>query len=295
MIFKGSIVASITPFLNGEVDENAVHNIINFHVRSNTQGFVACGSTGEAALLTRAEWELMLRTCIRASAGRLPIIAGCGTPSTAETIALVQRAEELGADAALIVTPFYVRPNATGIIKHFEQIQDVCDLPLIVYNNPGRAGVDLSVDTIIELSKMPTVIGLKDSNTDLNRLIHLRQAIEKPFSFLSGDDATTAAYLACGGHGAISVTANAAPKLMQELCDAWAHQDLETFTERRDRLAHLHAVLMRETNPTPAKFAVSCLGLCKNELRMPLIPVTSETEQMIQETLEQVLGLPLVA
>jgi 4-hydroxy-tetrahydrodipicolinate synthase len=287
-MFSGSIVALITPFHNGEVDYESLKRLINWHIDSGTQGIVACGSTGEGILLPPPEWRHVLSATIQTSQKRIPVIAGCSTPSTVEAISLIQQAQELGADAALVVTPPYLKPSQEGIYRHFLAIHEASSLPLIIYNNPGRSVVDISVDLIIRLSELPRVVALKDSNTDLTRLIALRQKIQKPFAFLSGDDPTAAGYLAFGGHGFISVTANVTPHLMQDLVVSWQNGNLDRFKELRDQLMPLHNALGAETNPVPVKYAVHHLGFCQNELRMPLTPASSQTEQQIKTILQQI-------
>lgn len=287
-MLSGSIVALITPFHNGEVDYESLKRLINWHINSGTQGIVACGSTGEGILLSHQEWRQVLITTIQTVNKRIPVIAGCSTSSTLDAIYLVQQAQELGADAALVVTPPYIKPSQEGIYHHFLAIHEASTLPLIIYNNPGRSVVDISIDSIVKISQLPRVVALKDSNIDLTRLIALRQKIQKPFAFLSGDDPTAAGYLAFGGHGFISVTANVVPHLMQDLATSWQNNNLSRFQELRDQLMPLHNALGAETNPIPVKCAVSQLGFCQNELRLPLIPATSKTEQLITTILQQV-------
>lgn len=286
-MFSGSTVAIITPFRDGKVDLTSFQSLIEWHIQEGTKAIVACGSTGEGALLTREERHYILSTAIDTSAGRIPIIAGCGSPSTHEAISMVKEAASLGAVAALIVTPYYVKPTQEGIYQHFAAISKAGHLPLIAYNNPGRSVVDMSVSLIERLAKLPNVVGLKDSSVDLTRPIQLRERIQKDFWLLSGDDPTVAAYLAHGGQGWISVTANTAPKLCQELVTAWHSQDLIKFAELRDRLLPLHQALGVE-NPCSSKYALSLLGHCRNELRLPLIPVTPATEQLVAQAMQGV-------
>jgi 4-hydroxy-tetrahydrodipicolinate synthase len=290
-MFSGSIVAIITPFHQGQVDSEALKKLVEWHIAEGTQGIVACGSTGESALLTAEERSQVIKTCVEAARKRIPIIVGCGAPSTAETIDMVKQAETLGADAILVVTPYYVKPNPEGVFRHFESISQASSLPIVIYNNPGRAVVDLSIDLIARLAEIPTVIGLKDSNTDLTRPILIRQKVQKDFCLLSGDDPTAAAYLAHGGHGCISVTANAAPAACQKLITFWQQGNLSKFAVYRDELLPLHQAMIAETNPAPAKYAVSVLGRCQNEMRLPLIPVTSQTEILIKTSLDRVNSL----
>lgn len=284
-MFSGSIVAIITPFRNGRVDLTSLQALINWHIQEGTQAIVACGSTGESALLTSEERRQVISTCVSASAGRIPIIASCGAPSTQETITYVQEAKTLGATAALVMTPVYVKPSQEGVYQHFAAISKASSLPVIIYNNPARVVVDLSVDLVARLAELPHVIGLKDSSVDLTRPLRLRQRIQKQFCLLSGDDPTTPAYLAHGGDGSISVTANIAPKLSQELMRSWQQKDIPTFSELRDRLFPLHQALEVEVNPSPIKYGVSALGHCQNEIRLPLLPVSSASEKLISQAM----------
>ncbi len=286
-MFSGSIVALITPFHNGEVDFNALKKLVEWHISTGTHGIVACGSTGEGLLLNPQEWRQVLTTVVEVANKRIPVIAGCSLSSTREAIKMIQEAQALGADAALVVTPPYVKPSQEGVYQHFLTLHESSQLPLIIYNNPGRAVVDLSVDLIVRLSQLDRVVGIKDSSSDLTRLIQLREKITKPFAFLSGDDPTAAGYLALGGHGVISVTANVLPHLMAELTESWRQRHLERFAQLRDDLMPAHLALLAETNPAPLKFAVHTLGLCHNELRLPLLPVSQKTEELITHALSQ--------
>lgn len=284
-MFSGSIVALITPFNQGQVDEKALTHLLEWHIDQGTQGILVLGSTGEGALLTPQERHQVLSLTVTCVNKRIPVIAGCGSVSTSETVGLVRQAETLGVDAALVVTPYYVKPMAEGIFQHFQALSQASSLPLIIYNNPGRAVIDLSVPLLARLATLPTVVGIKDSSIDVIRLLRLRQAISKPLCYLSGDDPTTPAFMAHGGDGCISVTANVAPRLCFELIEAWQKKDMNRFAIIRDRLFPLHEALLSETNPSPLKFAVSLLGKCHNELRLPLIPVAPKTETMIRETM----------
>jgi 4-hydroxy-tetrahydrodipicolinate synthase len=213
---------------------------------------------------------------------------GCSSASTLESIEMVKEAETLGADAALVMTPFYIKPMPEGIFQHFQEISKASSLPIIIYNHPGRTGIDLSIPLLTQLAALPTVVGVKDSGIDMRRPIQLRQATSKPLCFFSGDDPTTSAYLAKGGDGCISVTANVAPRLCQDLMDAWKNDDLKTFALLRDRLFPLHEALLLETNPSPLKFAVSLLGKCQNEVRLPLVRVAQDTQDQIRQTMKTI-------
>lgn len=287
-MFSGSIVALITPFFQGQVDEAALRALVEWQIEQGTHGIVVCGCTGEGALLSVQERQRVLSVTLDAARARIPVIMGCSSPSTAEVIQMVKEAESLGAAAALVVTPYYVKPVPEGVFQHFQAITKASSLPLIVYNHPGRTMIDLPISLLVRLAALPTIVGIKDSGTDLRRPIQLRQEISKPFCFFSGDDPTAGAYLAKGGDGWISVTANVAPKLCQEMMGAWQSQDLQTFSKVRDRLFPLHEALLLETNPSPLKFAISLLGKCQNELRLPLVPISPQAEKVVQETMVKV-------
>ena len=292
-MFSGSIVALITPFFQGQVDEIALRALVEWQIQQGTHGIVVCGCTGEGALLSFQERHQVLSVTLEAARARIPVIMGCSSPSTKEVVQMVKDAESAGAAAALVVTPYYVKPMPEGVFQHFQEIARTSSLPLIIYNHPGRTSIDLSIPLLARLATLPTVVGIKDSGTDLRRPIQLRQEIlrqeiSKPFCFFSGDDPTAGAYLAKGGGGWISVTANVAPKLCQEMMVAWQNQDLQTFSMIRDQLFPLHEALLMETNPSPLKFAVSLLGKCQNELRLPLVPVSPQTEKLVQETMVKV-------
>jgi len=284
-MFSGSIVALITPFFQGQVDEAALQGLVEWHIQEGSQGVLVCGTTGEGSLMTFQERCQVLSASVSSARGRIPVIMGCSSPSTAEAVQTVREAESLGATAALVVTPPYVKPMPEGIFQHFHAITKASQLPIIIYNHPGRTGIDLPVSLLARLAALPTVVGVKDSGSDLRRPIQLRQAASKPLCFLSGDDPTTAAYLTQGGDGCISVTANVAPKLCNAMTSAWKNQDLAGFSSTRDQLFPLHEALLTETNPSPLKFAVSLLGKCRNEVRLPLVPVSSHTENAIQEAM----------
>lgn len=284
-MFSGSIVALITPFFQGQVDEPALRSLIEWHIEQGSQGVLLCGSTGEGALMSPQERRHVLSISLDAAQGRFPVIMGCSSPSTADAVQMVKEAESLGATAALIMTPYYVKPTPEGIFRHFQEITKNSQLPLIIYNHPGRTGIDLSIPLLVRLVGLPTVVGVKDSGTDMRRPTQLRQAVSKPLCFLSGDDPIVAAYLAQGGDGAISTTANVAPKLYRNMMDTWKKGNLQAFSSLWDQLFPLHEALLLETNPSPLKFAVSLLGKCHNELRLPLVPVCTHTENSIRKVM----------
>lgn len=287
-MFSGSIVALITPFFQDQVDETALRNLVEWHVQEGTQGIVVCGCTGEGALLTSNERQKVLSITLDATKGRIPVIMGCSSPSTIEAVEMVKEAEVLGASGVLVITPYFVKPMPEGIFQHFEKISEASHLPIIIYNHPGRTMIDLPISLLVRLAALPNVIGVKDSGTDMRRPIQLRQAVSKQLQFFSGDDPTASAYLAKGGHGYISVTANVAPKLCREVIESWNQQDLTKFSALRDLLYPLHEALVMETNPGPLKFALSLLGKSNNELRLPLVPVSPTTEKTVREAMMSV-------
>jgi 4-hydroxy-tetrahydrodipicolinate synthase len=287
-MFSGSIVALITPFFQDQVDETALRQLVEWHIQEGTQGILVCGCTGEASLLSSDERKKVLSITLDAAKGRLPVLMGCSSPSTVETIQLVKEAQALGASAALVVTPYFVKPMPEGIFQHFEKISKSSSLPLIIYNHPGRTVIDLPVPLLVRLANLPTVVGFKDSGTDMRRPTQVRQEVSKPLCFLSGDDPTACAYLAQGGNGYISVTANVAPRHCREMIDAWNDSNLEHFSAMRDLLYPLHEALVMETNPAPLKYALSFLNRCKNDLRLPLVPVAENTQKVIQKVISSV-------
>lgn len=287
-MFSGSIVALITPFLNGEIDIAAIKKLVNWHIDQGTDGFVVCGSTGEAALLADEERRLVIETVIRENAGRLPVIVGCGAPSTYETIKMMQQAKALGATAALVVTPYYVKPSPEGIFQHFKVLNEATTLPIILYNNPGRAAVGLSTELVIRLASLSNVVAIKDSCDDLTRVVKMRQQIKKPFSFLSGDDPIATAYLAQGGNGVISVSANVAPKWCGQMVKAWNTRDLDTFAKLRDKLLPLHEVVFIEASPAPVKYVASQLKITTDEVRLPLVAASLGAREKLDKVINEI-------
>jgi len=287
-MFSGSIVALITPFIQDQVDEGSLRTLVEWQIQEGSQGIVVCGSTGEGALLSHLERQQVLSVTLEVAKGRIPIIMGCSSASTAEVVAMVKEAEMLGAAAALVMTPYYIKPTSEGIYQHFQAISKASQLPILIYNHPGRTGIDIPISLFERLVALPTIVGVKDSGTDMRRPLQLRQATSKPLCFFSGDDPTLSAYLAKSGDGCISVTANVTPKLCQDMIKAWHDQDLTGFSKLRDLLFPLSEALLLETNPSPLKFAVSLLKKCNNEVRLPLVPVSSTTEQQIREAMHTI-------
>ncbi len=284
--FKGSFVALVTPFKKGKVDFDAFQNLVEWHIANGTHGLVPCGTTGETPTLHESEHKRLIELCVEVADGRVPVIAGAGSNATEKAIDLARHAEKSGADGILVVTPYYNKPTQDGLYQHYKAIHDATNIPIILYNVPGRTGVDLAIETVVRLGALKRVAGIKDASVDLSRPLQLRVALGDEFIQLSGEDATVAAYLAQGGHGCISVTANVAPKLCAQLHEAWAKKDYKTFARIRDTLSPLHKYLFAETNPAPAKYCLSKLGKCVEELRLPLVPVTAPTRAKLDEAME---------
>src|SRR5271156_1865964 len=284
-MFKGSLVALITPFQNGGVDESAFQELVSWQVGQGTHGLVPCGTTGESPALHDNEHRRVIALCVEAANGKVPVIAGTGTNSTDHTIALTRQAKAAGADAALIVCPYYNKPTQEGLYQHFKAVHDAVDIPIVVYNIPGRSAVDMTNATMARLAKLPNVVGVKDATNDLTRPLKMRVEIGEEFALLSGEDGTAVAYLAQGGDGCISVTANVAPRLCSEMHEAWQRGDLVTVREINERLIALHEALFAETSPAPIKYAASLLGHCTSEVRQPLWATMPETQQRVQQAM----------
>lgn len=284
--FKGSIPALVTPFKKGKVDTDAFQQLVEWHVASGSHGLVPCGTTGETPTLSDAEHKSLIQACIEAARGKIPVIAGAGSNSTEKAVELARLAEKSGADGILMVTPYYNKPTQEGMYQHFKAANDAVGIPIILYNVPGRTGVEISVETVIRLAALKNIAGIKDASVDLSRPLALRVALGDRFIQLSGEDATVAAYLAQGGHGCISVTANVAPRLCADLHNYWQKKDWKKFGRARDALLPLHKNLFIETSPSPAKYCLSRLGKCGEELRLPLVPVTAATRQKLDEAME---------
>lgn len=285
-MFKGSMVALVTPFKEGNIDEAAFQALVDWQVTSGTHGLVPCGTTGENSTMSEEEHCHVIDLCIEAAAGRAPVIAGTGSNATGTAVKLAQHAEKSGADAILVVTPYYNKPTQEGLYQHYKTIHDNCGLPIILYSVPSRTGVEISVDTVARLAKLPRIKGIKDAHTDLARPLQMRLVTPDDFSLISGEDATVAAYLAQGGHGCISVTANVAPKECADMHNAWMTKDWDTFATLRDRLLPLHKALFVETSPAPAKYALSRLGHSLDEMRLPLVPASDACRTAVDAALD---------
>ena len=284
-MFKGSIPALVTPFKNGELDIETLKKLVEWHIGEGSNGFVPVGTTGESPTLTHEEHERVIEEVVRAAAGRVPVIAGAGSNNTLEGIRLIQHAEKVGADAALVVTPYYNKPTQRGLIAHFTALHDCCNLPIVIYNIPGRSVVDMSPATMGELAKLPRIVGVKDATGDLSRVPKQRITCGKDFIQLSGEDATALGFNAHGGVGCISVTANVAPKLCAQFQAATLAGDYKTALDLSDRLMPLHEAIFIEPGLVGAKYAMSKLGLCSDEVRLPLTGLSDETKAKLDDAM----------
>ncbi|WP_300529287.1 4-hydroxy-tetrahydrodipicolinate synthase [Maricaulis sp.] len=284
-MFKGSITALVTPFKNGAVDEDMVAALAERQIAAGTHGLVPCGTTGESATLTFAEHMRVVEIVVETAAGRVPVIAGTGSNSTAVAIANQKRAMELGADAGLVVAPYYNKPNAEGLYQHFSAINASCDLPIIVYNVPGRTVVDIDAQTVARIAGLSNVVGIKDATGDMARVSEHRRLIGDRFVQLSGDDPSALGYNATGGVGAISVTSNVAPELCARFQEATLQGDWELARQLNDQLLPLHHALFTSSSPGPAKYAMSLLGVCSRELRLPLTEPAAASQAAVREAM----------
>lgn len=288
-MFKGSIVALVTPFnKDGSVDEVAFKDLIEWHLAEGTDGFVPVGTTGESPTVSHAEHNRIVELCIEAVAGRAPVIAGAGSNATAEAISLARHAKEAGADAALVVTPYYNKPSQAGLFAHYQAINDAVDLPIIIYNIPGRSVIDMTPATMGRLAKLRNIVGVKDSSADIMRPLQTAATCGSEFCQLSGEDGNIVAFLAHGGHGCISVTANVAPRLCAELHDAWNGGRPDEALAIHRRLLPLHQMLFCEPNPAPAKYALARLGRAGGTIRLPLVEVEPASREKIDAALAAV-------
>ncbi|MFA9231170.1 MAG: 4-hydroxy-tetrahydrodipicolinate synthase [Microgenomates group bacterium] len=281
-MFKGSIPALITPFKNGAVDFDTLKRLVDWHVAQGSHGLVPVGTTGESPTLTHAEHAAVVEAVVRATAGRIPVIAGAGSNNTVEGIELIRHAEKVGAQAALVVTPYYNKPTQAGLIAHYTALHDSCTLPIVIYNIPGRSVVDMTPDTMGALAKLPRIIGVKDATGKIERVSQQRAACGSDFIQLSGNDDTALGFNAHGGIGCISVTANVAPKLCAEFQEAMLGGDYALALEYQDRLMPLHEAIFIEPGLVGAKFGLSLLGLCNEDVRLPLVGLTDGTKAKIK-------------
>jgi 4-hydroxy-tetrahydrodipicolinate synthase len=289
-MFKGSLTALITPFRNGALDEAALARLVDWQIREGTHGLVPVGTTGESPTLDYDEHKRVIDITVETAKKRVPVIAGTGSNSTDEAIELSQYAEKAGADAVLIVTPYYNKPNQEGLYQHYKAINDAINIPIVIYNIPGRSVVDMSVETMGRLAQLKNIAGVKDATANLQRPTQQRLACGEKFCQLSGEDATALGFMAHGGRGVISVASNVAPRLVADMQNALLAGDFKKGLAMQDRLMPLFDVMFIETNPAPAKYAVSRLGICSAEMRLPMVPLSEASKRAIDTVLAD-LGL----
>ena len=286
-LFKGAIPALVTPFKDGAIDERAFRELVERQISGGVHGLVPVGTTGETSTLSHEEHRRVVELCVEIAAGRVPVIAGAGSNSTAEAISLVKHAKTVGAQAALVVTPYYNRPSQEGLYRHYAAINDAVDLPVLVYNVPARTSVDISNETVARLAKLPNIAGVKDATSDLSRASVMRQTCGDDFVLLSGEDATALGYMAHGGHGCISVTANVSPDGMSSLMNACLSGDWPGALYWQDRLIKLHKALFADASPSPTKFALAPLGLCQEEVRLPIAPCSEAAREQVIDAMRE--------
>ena len=288
-MFKGSNVALITPFKNNGLDEEAYVKLIHFHIDNGTSGLVPAGTTGESPTLSHKEHQRVIDLCIKESSGKIPVIAGTGSNSTEEAISLTTHAEKAGADGALIVTPYYNKPTQEGLYQHYKAINDKCGIPIIIYNIPGRSVIDMSVDTMARLYELKNIVGVKDATGDLDRVNQTLEKMGKEFIQLTGNDDNAFEFNKRGGVGTISVTANIAPKLCSDF-QRFSKSDTDNEIKEAERLDKIlqpvHHSMFVESNPSPVKYAAKLLGLCDDNVRLPLVKVTDKTKEIVKKALQ---------
>ncbi len=284
-MLRGSLVALVTPFKYGQVDLDTLKKLVNWHIEQGTHGLVPVGTTGESPTLTHEEHEMVVAETVKAAAGRVPVVAGAGSNNTAEALRLMKYAKAVGADAALVVTPYYNKPTQDGLYAHFATLQDAVDLPIVIYNIPPRSVVDMSPKTMGELAKLPRIIGVKDATADLSRVSQQRITCGTDFIQVSGEDATAHGFNAQGGVGCISVSANVAPALCSALQNACLRGDYAEALDIQDRLMPLHQAVFTEPGLAGVKFAMSELDLCSDEVRLPLTTLTDGTKDLVRAAL----------
>ena len=287
-MFKGSNVALVTPFKGDSLDEETYIKIINFHLENGTNGLVPAGTTGESPTLSHSEHEKVIELCVQEAKGKIPVIAGTGSNSTTEAISLTEHAEKAGADGALIVTPYYNKPTQEGLYQHYKAINDKCGIPIIIYNIPGRSVIDMTVDTMARLFELKNIVGVKDATGDLNRVDETFQKIGNEFIQLTGEDGLAYEYNKRGGVGCISVTANIAPKMCSDMQKFSKSQDKEEQKKAEqidNKLQPVHKSLFIESNPSPVKYAAKLIGLCDDNVRLPLVTVLDETKTEVKKAL----------
>ncbi len=287
-MFKGSNVALVTPFKNNNLDEETYVKIINFHLKNGTNGLVPAGTTGESPTLSHKEHEKVIELCINESKGKIPVIAGTGSNSTSEAISLTRHAENAGADGALVVTPYYNKPTQEGLYQHYKSINDNCGIPILIYNIPGRSVIDMSIDTMARLFELKNIVGVKDATGDLNRVNESLKKMGNEFIQLTGEDGNAFEFNKRGGVGCISVTANIAPKLcsdMQKFSKSTSVNEIKEAERIDEILQPVHKSLFIESNPSPVKYAAKLIGLCDDEVRLPLVRIMESTKSEVKNSL----------
>ena len=288
-MFKGSNVALVTPFKNDKLDDETYIKLIHFHIKNGTNGLVPAGTTGESPTLSHGEHERVIELCVKESDGKLPVFAGTGSNSTEEAISLTTHAEKIGANGALIVTPYYNKPTQEGLYQHYKAINDKCGIPIIIYNIPGRSVIDMSVETMARLYELKNIIGVKDATGDLKRVDLTLKVLGKDFIQLTGNDDNALEFNKKGGVGAISVTANIAPKLCSEFQKFSVMKDEKSISEavKLDNILQpIHHSMFVESNPSPVKYAAKLLNLCEDDVRLPLVKVTDNTKEIVKKALQ---------
>ncbi|NDE90273.1 MAG: 4-hydroxy-tetrahydrodipicolinate synthase [Alphaproteobacteria bacterium] len=284
----GLMTALVTPFRGGEIDEKAYERLVDWQIKEGVNGIVVCGTTGESPTLTEDEQDRLIEIAVDVTARRVPVVVGTGSFDTADVIRRTQSATRLGADCALIVTPYYNKPGQEGLYQHFKAVHDSTEIPILLYNIPPRCVVDILPPTMQRLAQLPRIIGVKDSTGDLTRPVRTRLDCGPDFLQFCGDDLTASAFLAQGGIGCISVSGNVAPKLCTQMQDAWRAGDMPRFNELRDVLLPLHQAMFIETNPSPIKYAASLLGFMSDEVRLPMVPCQPTTKAQLAEVMQRV-------
>src|SRR6478609_7730289 len=283
--FRGSFTALVTPFKNGAVDEKAFRDIVEWQIGEGTNGLVPVGTTGESPTLSHAEHKQVVEWCIDQADGRVPVIAGAGSNATAEAIDFSKHAEKAGADAVLIVTPYYNKPTQEGLYQHYKAINDAIGIPIIIYNIPGRSIVDMSVETMARLYELKNIAGVKDATANMSRVSQQRSAMGPEFTQLSGEDATALGFMAHGGHGCISATSNVAPRLCADFQNACLKGNFAAALKLQDKLTPLHINLFVETSPAPIKYAMSLIGKCANTVRLPMVPASEKAQTAVRQAM----------
>jgi 4-hydroxy-tetrahydrodipicolinate synthase len=283
--FRGSFTALVTPFKNGSLDEKAFRELVAWQIAEGTQGLVPVGTTGESPTLSHEEHRQVVEWCVEEARGRVPVVAGAGSNSTKEAVDLARHAEECGADAVLVVTPYYNKPTQEGLYQHFKAINDAIGIPIIVYNIPPRSVIDLSVDTMKRLFELPNIAGVKDATANMTRVTQQRAEMGEDFNQLSGEDITALGFMAHGGHGCISVTSNVAPRLCAEFQAACLKGDFAAALKLQDKLAPLHINLFIEASPAPIKYALSLIGKCANTLRLPMVQASERAQVAVRQAM----------